>query len=180
MKPIPNQPGAYPKESRRVLRCRYRIVGHSLGGYAVEVDGVLKGGIFTTEAGATDHMNNLIKAEKPIIVKFNIPTGAELRETGMSKAIDHANTSHANWSEVAYKFLLEYVSKLSEGSTFLTEDVRAASLLIVPEPPSLRAWGGIIRRAAISGVVSSAGYESVSNPKAHCATARVWRKVSNQ
>ena len=96
-------------------------------------------------------------------------------QRGIKKAIDHAEEVEPNWSEQAYEFLTQYVSENRCGN-FMAEDVRIASIGIVPEPPSNRAWGGIIRRAANSDLIMNNGYAKTSNPKAHGTPAAVWTK----
>lgn len=98
-------------------------------------------------------------------------TGKELMEQGMARAIAHAEAIEPMWSDTAYQFLLKFAAT---GNEFMAEDVRAASQGIVPPPPSMRAWGGIIRRAAKAGLITRIGYKSVINPKAHCALCSVW------
>ena len=100
-------------------------------------------------------------------------TGEELRDKGMQRAHDHAEDVHESWGDKAYQFLLDHTT---EGE-FMTEDIRKASEGIIPEPPSLRAWGGIVRRAAKNGIIKRVGYRSVSNNKAHCTPASVWVKI---
>lgn len=102
-------------------------------------------------------------------------TGPELRDQGMQRATNHADAVINDWSETAYQFLLGY---LHSHSLFMTEDVRKASEGIVPEPPSLRAWGSIIVRAAKSGFIKRAGYENVKNARAHSTPATLWRKIN--
>jgi hypothetical protein len=108
---------------------------------------------------------------------FNQPPfidGMRLRDAGMKQAIDHAELNAKHWSEAAYKFLLFY---LQDHDEFMTEDVRNASVGIVPEPPSLRAWGSIIRRAVVERKIAGAGYRPVTNPLAHRTPANVWRRI---
>jgi len=100
--------------------------------------------------------------------------GQYFRDQGISKAIQHADDCVLNWSAQAYSFLTSYIRF---NDTFMTEDLRAASVNIVPQPPSLRAWGGVMLRAVKSGLIKNAGYQKVKNPKAHCANAAVWETV---
>lgn len=104
----------------------------------------------------------------PVIV-----TGETLRDKGIEKAIDYANKTYTCWSEQAFDFLLRYIQTVKE---FMTEDMRKASVGIVPTPPSLRAWGGVIMRATKAGLIKKTGFKSVVNKKAHCANAGVWTK----
>ena len=106
--------------------------------------------------------------------QLNLFTGQQLRDKGISQAVNHADQQSENWSHYAYQFLLSYIKQNRE---FMTEDVRAASVGIVDEPPSSRAWGGIIVRAVKSGLIRRLGFRSVSNAKAHCTPASVWGRV---
>ena len=107
--------------------------------------------------------------------QLNIFSGAQLRDEGINKAVQHANATHQYWSELAYLFLL-VVLKEHKGE-FMPEDVRAASVGRVPEPPSKRAWGGVIVRAKKDGRIVSKGFRNVTNSKAHCTPATVWLRV---
>lgn len=98
-------------------------------------------------------------------------TGKDLMEAGIDQAVSHADAVSPAWSDTAYAFLLEYAATERE---FMAEDVRAAAAGKVAQPPSLRAWGGVMLRAAKAGLITKIGFRSVSNPKAHCATGGVW------
>ena len=105
----------------------------------------------------------------------NLFTGQELRDRGIKQSEDNANDKHENWSQQAYDFLLIYIKFHHQ---FLAEDVRTDSnFLGVPEPPSKRAWGGIIVRAKKAGLIKSIGFRSVKNPKAHCTPATLWEVI---
>lgn len=106
--------------------------------------------------------------------QLSMDLGKKLKEDGMKRAVDHANAVHKEWSEVAYDFLKGYIEI---NPMFMTEDVRFASQGIVPSPPSQRAWGSVIRRAAVEGIIFKAGTKSVKNGKAHMAFATVWKSL---
>ena len=99
-------------------------------------------------------------------------SGSQLRDKGIKKAIDNANSTHEKWSDKAYKFLLDYIKSHQE---FMTEDLRIASEKEISKPPSNRAWGGIILRAVRAGLIHRVGFSSVKNVKAHRTPATVWR-----
>lgn len=103
------------------------------------------------------------------------PTGEELRDIGIAQAVGHAESKHEGWADAAFSFLLSYMREHHE---FMGEDVRNASYGHVPEAPSNRAWGGIMRRAAKEGLIYRIGFQSVKNPKAHCAPCSVWKVVN--
>jgi hypothetical protein len=105
------------------------------------------------------------------MIQTQIQFGKQLKERGMQKAVDHANQVHTDWSEKAFEFLKSFII---EHKKFLAEDVRYYSAGKVPEPPSQRAWGSVIVRAAKAGLIRRVGYEQVKNVKAHRANASVW------
>lgn len=100
-------------------------------------------------------------------------TGKELKEKGMEQAEKHANQVHEGWSEKAFQFLRDFASTTKK--EFLIEDVREASKGCVPEPPTARAWGRVVQRAAFAGFIIKAGYRNVKNAKAHATPATLWR-----
>lgn len=97
------------------------------------------------------------------------------KDAGIQKAVDHANQVHPSWSDRAYEFLLDYAASIS--GSFMAEEVRNASAGIIPEPPSRRAWGAVIIRAARAGVIRNIGYRKVSNERAHSTPAALWRRA---
>ena len=110
-------------------------------------------------------------------------TGEELANQGIKKAVDHANQVTPKWAEMAYDCFLSYLGCCPSGYNFMAEDVRDFSTRHypficdgLPEPPSLRAWGGIMRRAQRAGVIRAIGTRKVVNPKAHSANATLWIK----
>jgi hypothetical protein len=98
-------------------------------------------------------------------------TGEMLRNKGIEQAIENANARSTGWANEAYQFLLDYIKDHKE---FMTEDVRNASAGIVPDPPSKRAWGGIVVRAAKNKLIEKRGFKAVQNPNAHCTPATLW------
>ncbi len=100
--------------------------------------------------------------------------GEYYRDAGIKKAIDHAEETEFKWSVQAFGFLLIFIKS---NDTFMCEDVRLKANSIVPWPPSQRAWGGIIRRAAKAGLIKRIGFQNVKNVKAHCTPASVWKVV---
>ena len=101
-----------------------------------------------------------------------INDGSQLRDKGIKQAIDNADDTHDKWSDKAYSFLTKWIKTQYE---FMTEDVRVASESAIPKPPSNRAWGGVILRAAKAGLINRVGFSNVKNAKAHRTPATVWR-----
>jgi|SRR5690625_1520915 len=109
----------------------------------------------------------------------NLPfTGRELRDAGISLAIEHADEKINNWPEIAYNALQVFVAQ-NPVKRFMAEDVRnyAYDCLAIPYPPHCRAWGGIMARAARNGLIKKIGIAPVKTPSNHMANASVWRAV---
>lgn len=110
------------------------------------------------------------------VIELNIIKGREGRDEGMERAKVHAEKVNPGWNEKAYERLLEFLK--SHHGEFMCEDLRAHFAMNDYElPPHNRAFGGIMMRAAKSGIIKKVDCRSVSNPKAHAANAAVWRKV---
>lgn len=101
-------------------------------------------------------------------------TGKQRRDAGIKKAEDHAGGAWNIMADAAFDW---FISKRQ--TDFMTEDFRliANHLFGLPNPPSLRAFGGVILRAARAGKIVRVGYGQVKNPKANSANASVWRKA---
>jgi len=97
-----------------------------------------------------------------------------LRDAGIRYAIGHADYHFENWSGRAFEFLKQFIRSNRE---FMTEDVRLASKNIIEEPPSNRAWGGVVVRAARLGLIRRKGFRNVTNANAHCTPATLWEVV---
>lgn len=108
---------------------------------------------------------------------FNVEHGKSLAETGMQMAIESAQQKSKDWKEDAMDLLREFIQTKKE---FMCEEFReyahAHGLLV---PPSKRAFGGIIAKAAFLGWIKNVGYRKVKNPIAHRANAAVWIKAES-
>lgn len=101
------------------------------------------------------------------------PDGAKLRDEGMKKAEESAERKEFGWSDKAMIYVEKYCRMFDE---FTGESVRIyAEAMGIPEPPHKRAWGAIMLKAAKRGLIRKIGTQSVSNPKAHCAIATLWK-----
>jgi hypothetical protein len=77
------------------------------------------------------------------------------RDEGMQQALEHAEDEQPGWSERAYAFLVNYARTHAD---FISEDVSDAAIAAgEPQPPTLRAWGQIYRRAAKNDVIIQTG-----------------------
>lgn len=103
-------------------------------------------------------------------------TGQQLKEEGIQTALDSANKKEDGWSTKAYRYALEYLTKVP---VFMTEDLRlyAEGQPGYVEPPSKRAWGAITRKLRKNKLIISDGVKMVKNRKAHCAFATLWKVV---
>lgn len=71
------------------------------------------------------------------------------REQGMTAALEHAGD---DWKHSAYTFLCQYART---HDVFSGEDVSDAHIAAGhPQPPDLRAWGSLYRRAQREAVIS--------------------------
>ncbi len=95
---------------------------------------------------------------------------------GICKAVDHANQHHTKWSDDAFAALLDY-AYIHQGRSYLAEEIRewAMANREVADPPSKRAWGGIIVKASRLKIIIFVGYAKTVNPKAHRTPASLWR-----
>lgn len=101
---------------------------------------------------------------------FNQPELSPKQEA-IQSSYDYAGN---DFREKADRFIAEYASK---GIAFITEDVRIASIGIVPEPKETRAWGGAIVRAVKNGVIKWTGeYREMKSSHSHSCPKKVWIK----
>jgi len=98
--------------------------------------------------------------------------GELLKQAGIQQSLFTAEKKYNGWRDKAFDFLIGFAEK---NNFFLTEDVRRASAGIIPEPPSLRAWGGVVVRARKAKIVEFAYTATVKNPNAHKCFASVWK-----
>lgn len=103
-------------------------------------------------------------------------TGKELAETGMNLALQNAETKKPGWQKNAFRLLIDFIGTRKK---FMCEDFRAfCAENGLSIPPSNRAFGGIILKAAKAGMIKRVGYGQVKNPKAHSANAAVWETIT--
>ena len=100
-----------------------------------------------------------------------MPDGRDLRDKGIKKAVEHAEDVSDGWSVQAIAFLEEYIR---DHRQFSGEQVREEARGRIPEPPSLRAWGGVLLAGSKRGWIKQVGYIHVENPRAHRANAALW------
>jgi hypothetical protein len=101
----------------------------------------------------------------------SIEKANRLRDNGISRSVNHADDKLEDWSIRAYSFLEEYC-KLNK--VFMGEDVRVASDGIVPEPPSKRAWGAVMLKAAKNNLIINIGFSRTKSEGSHRGVASLW------
>lgn len=89
------------------------------------------------------------------------PTAEEIarirRDDGIQRAADHADEVDPTWRERALGYVKLYV--VAHSAPFLAEDVRAeAEKDGLSPPPTKRAWGPVLQKAAREGIVKRVGY----------------------
>lgn len=86
---------------------------------------------------------------------FELAESEAQRDAGMKLAADHADAAHVGWHDRAYEFLVEFAK---HHDNFISEDVSDAAILAdEPQPPTLRAWGTVYRRAVKNDVIIQIG-----------------------
>lgn len=103
------------------------------------------------------------------------PTADELKELGITRAIEHADRVVESWSENAYRLFTDFCKTVTE---LKTEDARIyAESQGIEEPPTKRAWGAITLKAARAGVIIKKGVVYSTNPKCHMGFTTTWEVV---
>lgn len=106
--------------------------------------------------------------------QLDLDLAAQGRDTGIKRAVDHANRVTPDWQAQAFGLFAEYC-KLNKGKTFMTEDARwFAEERGLPAPPDKRAWGGITTMARSAKLIRGNGYAPQKSVNAHCAPKTVW------
>jgi len=105
------------------------------------------------------------------------PSGELLRDKGIHRAVQHAEEIHNDWQRTALDFLYIYARNHDR---FSGEMVRMEAKGIVPEPPSLRAWGAVLLQGARKGWIERIGTIHVTNPRAHACFASEWESNINE
>lgn len=110
-------------------------------------------------------------------VQLNILDAIKERDSGIERAILHADDVCEGWGDKAFYILKEFIRV--NGNSFLVEDVRLyAEAKGLPEPPSKRSWGSIILKASRAGIVKKNGYGITRNVKSHGTPASEWIRTN--
>lgn len=107
-------------------------------------------------------------------------TAEQLRDAGMALALEHADAKIPKWGDMCYELLKQYLVITS--GTFLTEYFRpwAESIKGLPAPPTPKAYGPVMNRAARAGIIKHLGYAPTSNPKGHKHPSSIWIRVQSE
>lgn len=99
-----------------------------------------------------------------------------LRDEGITRAVDHADAVHEQWSDRAFAMLIDYIDLIGgSGNEFTSEMVRFyADSQGLPRPPDQRAWGAVMVRAARSGVCKKIGWATATDPRVHFNPVTLW------
>lgn len=99
---------------------------------------------------------------------FNPP-----RIEGMRRAVEHANRVEPEWSDTALRFLNWYAQ--GAGKSFLVEEVvMKANQYSMAKPPTTKAWGAVVRKAAKQGWLVKDGF---AIGQGNCCAKILWRHV---
>lgn len=111
-------------------------------------------------------------------LELDYTKGIELRDYGILQAMTNADSRIPDWSEKAYKMLVEWLRGWAPGYKFTIEQFRqVAQIRGLPDPPHARAFGSLAVKAKSAGLIKSEQTVKVKNPKAHCANAALWIKL---
>ena len=98
------------------------------------------------------------------------------RDAGIAQAVQSADDASAGWSARAGGMLNRFILESEPGLQFTSEDVRKfASKKGLPDPPHMRAWGGVFRAAAIRGVIEKVGTAQSRASHCHLSYVSAWR-----
>ena len=106
-----------------------------------------------------------------------IDFGRKLRDEGIQKAVDNAESKEEGWSDTAYQYFKIYINNKPRGFKFMIEDFREYIRGTLPLPPSKRAFGVLAIRGKRDRLIAKAGHGQVVNPTAHRCFASVWIKL---
>jgi hypothetical protein len=109
-------------------------------------------------------------------LQTEIDFARKVTNEGIQRAVDTANRVSPGWSERAYNYLKVFVASRKPGEKFMTEEIRADFGTYNDEPVNYKAWGAVIRKGIVNGLIIKIGYDAVKNPKAHRTPAAVFVK----
>ena len=97
------------------------------------------------------------------------------RDEGISRAVDHAESDSPGWGELAFRYIQLYAQQ-HRGERFIGRDIVLASKAYgLIQPPTDKAWGGPMQKAAKRGVLRKVG--TAPDPNRHCNPVPLWEAV---
>lgn len=109
------------------------------------------------------------------MTQHSINFGKTLKEKGMKRSLESAERVNPGWQEKAYWYFKYWIRYQKQ--PFKMESFREWCKDLIPEPPSLRAFGAIVRRAKKEGLIKHIDYTQTENPKSHQANCSLWQRV---
>lgn len=98
------------------------------------------------------------------------------RDAGMERVLGSADRAEPNWSQRAFDYVVQFARKHPE---FMSEDVREHAIKDgFPDAPDARAWGPVIRRVAIAGIIRSVGFRKQASISCHRSPKTVWALIN--
>lgn len=111
-----------------------------------------------------------LEASSDLFSFAGIKTGTMLKGEGLDAVWSHAGV----WGERAYAQIL----RLPRGWTGMGEDIRLAVLAKVGSPHDKHAWGALVNRAVVNGVLVRTGrIMPPRDPTSHASQKQEWRKA---
>ena len=108
------------------------------------------------------------------MIQLTIYDALAKADQGMGRALDRAERQTPAWGEIAYRFIEEYARQHAEFPGWVV--VKSAAVTVnFPEPPTEKAWGAVIKRAARARVIERAG--TVKDPNRHGNPIPLWRSL---
>lgn len=103
---------------------------------------------------------------------LDFQAAARRRDSGIARAVEHADADTPGWSDIAFDFL-EACARVRV-APFLAEDIiEMAKAAHMEPPPDGRAWGGVFQRACRRGVIAKAGYAPAKT--SNCSPKVLWQ-----
>lgn len=107
--------------------------------------------------------------------QLTIDDAIAARDKGMQQALDHAEEEVKHWRDLALVYLSSFAR--SNRGVFTGEDVCDASKEAgLIQPPTDKAWGSVMRKGALRGLIEKVDNEGVRR-KGHASPCPRWRSL---
>lgn len=95
-------------------------------------------------------------------------------DAGMRQALEHAEVVVPQWGELAYQRIVKYAREHERFCGWMV--VKAAAMdPSFPAPPTEKAWGGPMKRAAHDGIIERVG--TAKDPNRHGNPIPLWKSL---